>query len=130
MRPGFFHYLGKDGTNAWNETMLLKCRHNWRCALDAEDRRRMVEIGAYSDACCVIRIPLLLASGAYHNGSIRQVIAPFAGLRPCGFHETIIAYLRHERRVLLRSGATVYCPSVSASAEKGENMQANSSNPD
>ena len=71
--------------------MFLKCGHDRRRALDAEDGCRMIEIGAHGDACRVIHIPRLVASGANHNGGIGQVVASLARLRPIGFHGVMVA---------------------------------------
>jgi hypothetical protein len=77
--------------------MFLKHAHNSRRALDAEDGRRMIERGAHGDACRVIRIPRLVASGADHNGGIGQVVASFAGLRLFGIHGAMVAQKRKWR---------------------------------
>jgi len=84
------HHLSEDCPCVRDEIMLLKYGHNRRRTLDAEDSRRVIEIGAHGDACRMIRIPRLLASGAYHNGGIGQMVASFAGLGPFGFHGAMV----------------------------------------
>jgi hypothetical protein len=85
------HHLSEDCPGIRDEIMFPKCSHNSRRALDAEDGRRMIEIGAHSDAYRVVGVPRLLTSGACDNRGIRQVVASLAGLRPFGLHEVIVA---------------------------------------
>jgi hypothetical protein len=81
------HHLSEDCPGVRDEIMFSKRVHNsWR-ALDAENGRHMIEIGAHNDACRMIRIPRLFTSGANHNGGIRQMVASLAGLRPFRFHD-------------------------------------------
>jgi hypothetical protein len=54
----------------------------------------MIEIGAHGNTCRVVGIPRLVASGAFHNGGIRQVVASLARLRPFGLHGTMVARSR------------------------------------
>ena len=91
------HRLSEDCPGVRDEITSSKHVHYRRGALNAEDGRRMIEIGTHGNTCRVVGIPRLVASGANHYGGIRQVVASLARLRPFGVHGSMVARSRARR---------------------------------